>query len=236
MTPGTRRTLLLFLGCIAAALILGMILSNMVTLDEFKARRQEIVTLIESRPVANTAIFIALFALAAALMPGAAIFKVIAGALFGLWTGMAVALVSTLLAATIGFLLSRYLLRRWVERRWRNRFEVLNRGVEREGVIYLLAMRWNPLVPFFLINFGMGLTRMRLWVFVATSFFGLIPASFVYANAGTQIALIETPRDILSLHLLASLVMLSLMPLVGRWAALRLRRWRGAIADAPVER
>jgi uncharacterized membrane protein YdjX (TVP38/TMEM64 family) len=234
MTPGRRRTILLFLAAATAGIVLTLVLSNVVSLEQFKERREEIQALIAEQPVARTALFFVVFALAAALAPGAAVFKVVSGALFGLWHGMAVALGATLCAATIGFLLARYLLRRWVERRWAQRFAIINRGVEREGVIYLLALRFNPLVPFFLINFGMGMTRMRLWVFVVTSFFGLIPASFVYANAGTELARIQSPSDILSFRLLASLLLLSVMPLIGRWAAVRLRRWRGAAAD-PVE-
>jgi uncharacterized membrane protein YdjX (TVP38/TMEM64 family) len=224
MTPGTRRTILLSAAALAAGLLLALLLSRLVSLQDFKDRREEIQALIFARPLLHTLLFILAFALVAALAPGAAVLKVAAGALFGLWGGMAVALSATLLAATIGFLLARYLLRGWMERRWHQRFAVINRGVESEGVIYLLAMRFNPLVPFFLINFAMGVTRMKLWLFVVTSFFGLIPASFVYANAGTEIARIESPSDILSVRLLLSLLLLSLMPLVGRAVAVRLRR------------
>jgi hypothetical protein len=60
-----------------------------------------------------------------------------------------------------------------------------------------------------------------------------MPASFVYSNAGTQLARIETASDILSFPLLASLVLLSLMPLAGRFAATWLRRRRGVVVDLP---
>ena len=111
----------------------------------------------------------------------------------------------------------------------------INRGVAQEGVVFLLAMRLNPLVPFFLINLGMGMTRMRLWKFLLTSFFGIMPASFIYTNAGTALAMVETPGDILSVRLLGSLVLLSLMPLLGRWAAKRLSARRAAVAGDIAE-
>lgn len=226
MTAGTRRTLLLILLAGAVGITLALILGRFVTLDAFKARREEIQALIFARPVERTALYILAFAVAAALVPGAAVFKLISGALFGLWAGAAVALAATVIAAALGFLIARYALRGWAQRRWGDRFAAIDDGVRREGVVYLLAMRFNPLVPFFLINFGMGMTCMRLWVFVATSFFGVMPASFIYANAGTQIAAIETPADILSWPLLLSLLLLSVMPFAGRWAAARLRHWR----------
>jgi len=235
MTPGRRRTLLLSLLALLATGAGVLLLSDVVTLAELKARRAELIGVIAARPIGFTTLFILAFGVAAAFAPGAAVLKVAAGALFGLWGGFAVSLAGTLLAAAIGFVVARYLARGWVERRFHDRVATINRGVKSEGVVFLLALRFNPLVPFFLINFGLGLTRMRLWVFVATSFFGLMPASFVYSNAGTELARIATPSDILSVRLIGSLVLLSLMPLVGRWAAQRLRQRHGAIAALPGE-
>jgi len=236
MSPGNRRTLLLSLAAITAAAIGLYLLSDVMTLAQLKARRAELIATIHAWPFTFTSLFILAFAILAAAAPGAAILKVAAGALFGFWAGFAISLMSTLLAATIGFVAARYLLRSWVERRFADRIALINRGLHQDGVLFLLALRFNPLVPFFLINFSMGVTRMRLWVFVATSFFGLIPASLVYSMAGTELAKIETTSDIFNLRLLGSLVLLSLMPLAGRWAAKRLRSRRGAIAPLPGER
>jgi uncharacterized membrane protein YdjX (TVP38/TMEM64 family) len=233
MTPGSRRTLILTVAALGAVLLLVVLLSDVMTLAQLKARREQLIALTSERPVAFTGIFVIAFAMIATFAPGAAVLKVAAGALFGLWGGFAVAQAATLLAATLGFLVARYLARAWVERRFHRQVEIINRGVAREGVLFLLALRFNPLIPFFLINFGMGLTRMRLWVFVATSFFGLIPASFIYANAGTELARIESPSDILTFRLVGSLVLLSLMPLAGRWAAGWVRARWGAVVDLP---
>jgi uncharacterized membrane protein YdjX (TVP38/TMEM64 family) len=235
MSPGTRRTLLLTLLALAAAAIAITVLSNVFTLEELKQRRAELLALIEARPVTFCSIFFAGFAVFATVAPGLSIFKMAAGALFGLAAGFGFALFATLTAATIGFLGARYLARTRVERRFHKRVEIINRGVEQEGVVFLLAMRLNPLVPFFLINLGMGLTRMKLWKFVVTSFFGTMPATFIYTNAGTALAMVETPGDILSVRLLGSLVLLSLMPLLGRWAAQRLRARRARVAGDGCE-
>lgn len=232
MTPRHRRLMVLALPALAALAALGLfLLGDLINLDALKARQSELQALIAARPVAFTTVFVIVFAVIASFAPGAAVLKVAAGALFGLAAGFGVSLAATLLAAMIGFVMSRYLARHWVERRFHAQAEAINRGVRRDGIVYLLAMRFNPLLPFFLINFGMGLTRMRLWVFTATSLFGLMPASFVYANAGTELARIETPADILSARLIGSLILLSLMPVVGRLASNRLRHRRGLLVD-----
>jgi len=233
MTRGARTTLIWTLAALAAAAILIVLLNDWFTLAQLKARRAELIEAIARGPIVFTTLLIVVFALIASVAPGAAVLKVAAGALYGLWVGMALSLAFTLLAAVIGFVAARYRLRRWVERRFHDKVAAVNRGVAQEGVVFLLALRFNPLIPFFMINFAMGLTRMRLWVFTATSFFGLIPASLIYSNAGTELARIEAPSDILSVHLLGSLLLLSLMPIAGRWAAKRLRGRRGAIAALP---
>jgi uncharacterized membrane protein YdjX (TVP38/TMEM64 family) len=236
MSPGTRRTLLFSLAAAAAAGLGLFVLSDVVSLAQLKAHRGEIMAIIAAHPVGFTSLFMCVFAVLAALAPGAAIFKVAAGALYGFWGGFLISLISTLMAATLGFVAARYLLRSWVERRFRDRVALINRGLEQDGVLFLLALRFNPLVPFFLINFSMGVTRMRLWVFVATSFFGLMPASIVYSLAGTELARIETTADIFNIRLLAALVLLSIMPLLGRWAAKKLRRHREPVVPLPGER
>lgn len=232
MNPGTRRTLMLTLLALGAAALAFLIVSNAITLEQFKQRREELLAVVEAAPVTFVALFFLAFSVLAAFAPGTSLFKIAAGALFGLAGGFALSLAACVAAATIGFLTARYLARGWTERRFHSRVAAINRGVAREGVVFLLAMRFNPLVPFVLINIFMGLTRMKLWKFMATSFVGVIPASFVYTNAGTELARIESSSDILSIRLLGSLVLLSIMPLVGRWAATRLRRARGIAEDA----
>lgn len=236
MSPGSRRTLLSALAAATAAGIGLWVLSDVFSLAQLKAHRLELVALIAAHPAAFTSAFMLVFAVLAAIAPGAAIFKVAAGALYGFWGGFLISLFSTLMAATLGFVAARHLLRSWVERRFRDRVALINRGLQQDGVLFLLALRFNPLVPFFLINFSMGVTRMRLWVFVATSFVGLIPASTVYSLAGTELAKIETTADIFNIRLLGSLVLLSIMPLLGRWAAKKLRRHRGPVVPLPGER
>ena len=185
---GRKLALLALPAFVVAAILLVWLAGDLLTLGELKRRQLELQALIRAEPVAFTAGFLLMFGVAAAVMPGAAVLKVAAGALFGLWAGMAVALGGTLLGAVIGFLASRYLMRHWVERRFARQAEAINRGLERDGIVYLLALRFNPLIPFFLINFARGLTRMRATTFTLVSLIGLLPASFVYANAGTALA------------------------------------------------
>jgi uncharacterized membrane protein YdjX (TVP38/TMEM64 family) len=165
------------------------------------------------------AVYVALTALS---LPAAGVLSVIAGALFErLWGTIVVSAASTL-GATLAMLATRYLFRDFVQRRYGDRLEALQRGIERDGAYYLLSLRLVPLIPFFLINLGMGLTRMPARTFALVSWLGMLPASFVFVNAGTAISRIDSPAEALTPGVLISLALLAVLPLLLRW----LVRWK----------
>jgi uncharacterized membrane protein YdjX (TVP38/TMEM64 family) len=162
-------------------------------------------------------------AVTALSLPAAGALSLAAGALFGWWKGVAVVSAASTCGATLAFLGSRYLFRDWVRRRFGSRLDVIDRGFQRDGAWYLLTLRLNVVVPFFLINLGMGLTPLRAGTFALVSWLGMLPATLVIVNAGQKIGEIEKPSDALSLQMIVALGLLGLTPL-----ALRLLlRWLG---------
>jgi uncharacterized membrane protein YdjX (TVP38/TMEM64 family) len=164
-------------------------------------------------PLALLAFLLVYAAVTALSLPVATVITLLAGALFGRWLGTAVVSLASTLGAALAFLSSRYLLRDFVQRHLGGRLEALNRGVEKDGAYYLFTLRLVPAFPFFLVNLGMGLTPMRLWRYTWVSLLGMLPGTFVYVNAGTALAAIEEPQDVLSPAVLISLALLGLAPL-----------------------
>jgi len=162
----------------------------------------------------------------AASLPGAAILSLAGGAILGLGPGLLVISFASTLGATLAFLISRTLLRAWLERRFAKSFARINTGVTRDGAFYLLSLRLVPVFPFFVINALMGLTRMRTWTFYWVSQLGMLPATAVYVNAGTQLGQIEQLSDVTTPSLLISLTLLGLLPLLSRFSLTRLQRRR----------
>src|SRR5262249_35106292 len=145
------------------------------------------------------------------------------GALFDRWLGAVLAVSSATAGASLGFLVSRYLLRDVVRSRFGNRLEALDLGVRRYGGYYLFSLRLTPMVPFFLVNVGMALTPMRLGTFAVVSWAGLLLPSFLYANAGAELARLERPSDALAPEGVVSLSLLGLAPLLLRMLLVRPR-------------
>jgi pyruvate/2-oxoglutarate dehydrogenase complex dihydrolipoamide dehydrogenase (E3) component/uncharacterized membrane protein YdjX (TVP38/TMEM64 family) len=149
-------------------------------------------------------------------IPGAVVITLAGGAIFGLWQGLLIVSFASTVGATLAFLASRFLLRDWVEARFGQRLADINAGVNREGGFYLFTLRLIPVVPFFLINLLMGLTRMKVWTYYWVSQIGMLAGTAVYVNAGTQLAQLDSLQGILSPALLGSFVLLGIFPLIAR--------------------
>lgn len=202
-------------------------LGDYLTWDALVERRQALRDAVDGHLVVAMLAFVAVYVVVTGLsLPGAAVLSLAGGVLFGRWLGTGLVSVASTAGATAAFLSARYLLRDFVERRWGPRVAALNRGLEADGIYYLLFLRLVPLFPFFLINAGMGLTRMRVRTFWWVSQLGMLPGTFLYVNAGTELASIDSPRDVLSPGLLIALALLGIVPLVVRKLLTRWRRSR----------
>ena len=212
-----KKTLLLLalLGAVAAFFALG--LNRYLSLDAAKAAQAEIAQLYAARPaVVVGAFFAAYVAVTALSLPGAAIMTLLAGAVFGLWTGTLIVSFASSLGALLAMLFARYVLRSTVKARFGARLAEIDKGVAREGALYLFTLRLVPVFPFFLINLLMGLTAMRAVTFYWVSQLGMLAGTLVFVNAGTQLAQITSLAGILSPGLVASFVLLGVFPLIAK--------------------
>jgi len=205
---------LVLLGAIVAYFVfdLGQILS----LENFKASQADIVAAKDANPVLYLSGFFLLYVAVTGLsIPGAAIMTLIAGALFGVLIGTIIVSFASTLGATLAFLSARFVLRDWVQGKFGERLRAIDEGLEKDGAFYLFTLRLIPVFPFFVINLLMGLTRIKTRTFFWVSQLGMLPATIVFVNAGTQISRIESTAGLLSPTLIASFVALALFP----WAA-----------------
>ncbi len=192
-------------------------LGALLTLDNLKASRDALQAQVQAQPMATAAVFFAAYVAATALsIPGAVILTLAAGAMFGLGWGLLLVSFASSLGALLAFLVARYLLRDAIQARFGNALAPINEGVRKDGTLYLLTLRLVPVFPFWLINLLMGLTPMGAGRFYAVSQVGMLAGTVVYVNAGTQLAAIQSPGDILSPGLLGSFVLLGLFPLLAK--------------------
>jgi pyruvate/2-oxoglutarate dehydrogenase complex dihydrolipoamide dehydrogenase (E3) component/uncharacterized membrane protein YdjX (TVP38/TMEM64 family) len=212
-----RQIVLLLLLALAIGAFVALDLGRYLSFEQLKASQASFAQLHAEQPLMVAAVYFLIYVLATALsIPGAVVITLAGGAIFGLWQGLLIVSFASTVGATLAFLASRFLLRDWVEARFGQRLADINAGVNREGGFYLFTLRLIPVVPFFLINLLMGLTRMKVWTYYWVSQIGMLAGTAVYVNAGTQLAQLDSLQGILSPALLGSFVLLGIFPLIAR--------------------
>ncbi len=206
---------------LAISIIIVMILiflfdlHNYLTLENLKSSKEKLNFYYQENPLLVLVTYFGIYLASAAFsIPGALILSLAGGALFGLTLGTLVVSFASTIGATLAMLISRYLLGDLVKKRFALQMMKINSGMLKEGAFYLFTLRLLPAVPFFAINLAMGLTRLKTLTFFWVSQLGMLPATLVYVNAGSELGEIQVMDDILSPSLIISFVLLGIFPLL----------------------
>lgn len=184
-------------------------------------------TLFQQSPWLTAAGFFLLFVLGTSFsLPITAIMMVGSGIIFGLVTGLIIAMFAMTLGGTVSFLSGRFLFRDVVERRFTGYIEVVNKGMKKEGAFYLFGLRMIPILPFWAVNLLMGITSIKTPVFMFATFCGMLPITLIFVYAGSQLGSIKdfSVSAILSPGLILALCLLAGFPFVTKYLLRLFRR------------
>ncbi len=133
----------------------------------------------------GAAAFVVLYAVASVFLVPGSLLTLAAGALFGLLQGTLYAWTGATLGACASFLLARYGARRLVERRFlaRPAFAAIDRAVAADGRRIAFLLRLSPVFPFVVLNYTLGLTRIR-FVDYLLACLGMLPGTLLYVYYG----------------------------------------------------
>ena len=172
------KTILLIV--IALAVVAGLAL--LPVRDWFAQLQGWIAQLGATGPMVLAAVYVVATVL---LIPGS-VLTIGAGTLFGLWVGALTALTGANLGALCSFLLSRTLLRervaKWAEAN--PKFAALDRAIGESGFKMVFLSRLSPAFPFVLLNYLLGLTKVRTGAYVLANLLGMLPGTFLYTYLG----------------------------------------------------
>jgi uncharacterized membrane protein YdjX (TVP38/TMEM64 family) len=134
----------------------------------------------------GVAAFAAAYVIAPILLIPGSLLTLGAGFLYGRLWGTLLVSPASVLAAAIAFLLGRTVLRKRVELRIASdsRLRAIDAAVGEKGFRVVLLLRLSPAVPFSLLNYALGATRVGFWTYVAASFVGMLPGTFLYVSLG----------------------------------------------------
>ena len=221
-----RRLAPLALLLIAIGAFFALGLHHYLSFEALRQHREELLALVEQRPLLASLGFMGLYAAVIALsVPGGAILTIAGGFLFGIVPGTLLVLVGATIGATIVFLIARTALGDALRAKAGPRIRRMEEGFRRDALSYLLVLRLIPIFPFWLVNIVPAFLGVPLRTYVLGTFVGIIPGGFVYASVGNglgavfdaggtpDLGIIFEPAILLPI---VGLAVLALLPIVYR--------------------
>jgi len=166
---------------------LFLVLATGITLaiiyrDQFNAEMLE--SWVKEAGAAGPVIYILIYAVGTVFFLPGSVLTLTGGALFGPVMGTFVNLTGATLGALGSFLIARYLAHDWVVSKTGGRIKTLMDGVEKEGWRFVAFVRLVPLFPFNILNYALGLTRIKLIHYLVASYVFMLPGAIAYTYLG----------------------------------------------------
>lgn len=168
---------------IAVLIVSALLLIRALPTDEL---RQALQTWLNGLGFWGPVVFVGLYIFATVcLLPGS-ILTLVAGAIFGLGLGLAAVSIGSTVGAACAFLIGRYLARAKVERLAAAypTFKAVDDAISEGGWKVVAMLRLSPAIPFNVQNYLYGLTDIRFWPCVLTSWIAMLPGTFLYIYLG----------------------------------------------------
>ena len=146
------------------------------------------------------------------------ILTIAAGAMFGVIEGVIIVSFASTIGACVCFLLSRYLLKEFINDKFQKTKIIIDNKFSVNGIYYLLSLRLIPTISFVLINLIMGVLPISLFRFYYISQLGMLPATVIYVNAGSEISKVNNINDVMSFTLIMSFILVATLPLLIKFA------------------
>lgn len=209
------------------ALILAVITSYFVFGGEELLNPGYYQALYQNAPVATAVGFFLIYVACTAFsLPASGVLSIATGVVFGRLVGIPLALLACSLGGTLAFLASRYLLHDLIEQRFSSQYSKVNEGVQKDGAFYVFSLRMVPVIPFWLLNLLMGLTRMKTSHFFLATLGGMVPITSILVHFGAELGAIEhySISTVFTPDMIAALALVGTLPFAMRWLLGQIKR------------
>ena len=205
--------LVVIVGLMIGAFVSGV--HERFNLEALQENKGALLAMVRDHSVLSALGFFGVYVAAVALsLPIATVLTLAGGFLFGKWLGTVYVVSGATVGAAIIFLIAKTSLGEVLREKAGGLYGKIEGNMKENAVGYLLFMRLVPLFPFFLVNIVPALFNVRLRVFVLTTFFGILPGSFVFVNLGEQLGEISSLGDLVSGGTLGAFALLGVFALI----------------------
>uniref|UniRef100_A0A2P2JSC1 Uncharacterized protein MANES_17G014400 n=1 Tax=Rhizophora mucronata TaxID=61149 RepID=A0A2P2JSC1_RHIMU len=142
------------------------------------------------------------------MIPGTVFMSLLAGALFGVFKGVALVVFAATAGASSCYFLSKLIGRPLVFSLWPDKLIFFQSQVARRKerlLNYMLFLRVTPTLPNTFINFASPIVDVPYHIFFLATFIGLIPAAYVTVKAGIALGELQSVKDLYDINSIAIL-------------------------------
>jgi len=130
------------------------------------------------------------------IFPPIAPLSLTAGVAFGAIWGAVYLMIGAIIGTTATFMISRFFGRGLAERMLKGRFRNLDEKLERNGFMTILFFRVIPIVPYEVLNYASGLSKIKFKDYFFATILGIIPGVVISAFFGGSLGEIRGIKDI----------------------------------------
>ncbi|MFQ5356275.1 MAG: TVP38/TMEM64 family protein [Mariprofundaceae bacterium] len=219
-----KRLLPILILSAGAAAFFALDLGRYLSFSTLQENRVFLLDWVSTYPWISSLIYIGLYILVVTFsLPGGAVMTISGGFLFGAASGGFFAVAGATAGATILFLIAKTSIGDYLKKKAGPGIKKMQAGFTRNALSYLFVLRLVPVFPFFLVNLAPALLGVKLRVYLTATFFGIMPATFIFAMVGSglgsvfdrgesfSVTSVLTPEVIAGL---AGLALLALLPIV----------------------
>ncbi|MDN3505854.1 MAG: VTT domain-containing protein [Simkaniaceae bacterium] len=174
------------------ALILVVYLTNLhriFTIEWLQTEEQRLASFANKNLFLAALLFVGIYIASVCLViPDSTILTLLGAMIFPWHMGLILAVFSETIGATAFFAIFHTLFGTSFMKRERPFLSKMRRGFKKHSVSYLLFLRVSHVFPFWLTNVAAAYFKIPFWTFIWTTFVGVIPLTFIIANAGHSLA------------------------------------------------
>ncbi|KAK9144297.1 hypothetical protein Sjap_004200 [Stephania japonica] len=148
------------------------------------------------------------------MIPGTVFMSLLAGALFGVFKGVALVVFTATAGASSCYFLSKLIGRPLVFSLWPDKLSFFQSQVakRRERLLnYMLFLRVTPTLPNTFINVASPIVDVPYHIFFLATFIGLIPAAYVTVRAGIALGELRSIGDLYDFQAMATLFLIGIV-------------------------
>jgi uncharacterized membrane protein YdjX (TVP38/TMEM64 family) len=219
-----RRIVPLLILAAVLGLFFAFDLGRLLSFEALAEHRALLLGWVDGHAVLAPVTYILLYiAVVAFSLPGGMVMTISGGFLFGFVAGGIYAVVAATVGATALFLIAKTSIGDFLLAKAGGTVQKMQQGFADNALSYLFVLRLIPVFPFFLVNLAPAFLGVPLHIYLIATFFGIMPATFVFALAGSGLgSVLDQGKDITVsgiftpeiMAALSGLALLSLLPVI----------------------